>query len=458
MLQTTKTISLQKQLIKNTIKISLALALIGFVGISVTVGYSNNHVFDELLASNAHALLGENDQAYPDIEHSLQYLNDEMDIEYQVMNKEGVIISKTLYSPSTPYLQQFDNNAYYNTFERGELWRVYTSYDKALNRYVQIAQPWAQRLEFALPIVINYAGFMLVFLVVLLIGNSLVIRKNIQPLHDLKSEIQQKHLQDLSSINPKVVLSETLPLLKAINQLFERLTKAKEAQERFTADASHELRTPLSAVQMKLQLLQRKFVHNAEVVSALDDVRSDVGRATALVEGLLTLARLDNDSVMTQKSVVDVNKLLDEVVHVMASEFQLAQAQLIAGYRQQTPANIWRITANEQLLLIALRNLLDNAVRYGGQGVCVQVDVLSQNNQLIIRVQDDGIGVSQADLARLSERFFRVLGSQKTGSGLGLSIVAKIAEYHGGRLCFEQGLNGRGLGVSLCLPWAAHDL
>ncbi|OOS26002.1 hypothetical protein B0680_01180 [Moraxella pluranimalium] len=446
-----KVISLNTQLIKSTIIISLILALLGFIAICLSVAYSNNHVFDELLESNAHALLGDNDKAYPDIEHSLQYLNDEMDIEYQVINKDGVMLSKTLYSPDAPYLRQFDNDAYYNIWHDGGLYRIYTSYDQGLNRYVQIAQPWSQRLEFAVPIVANYAGFMLLLLIALLIGNSLAIRKNLKPLNNLKQEISQKNLQNLSPITPPIVISETKPLLEAINQLFARLIRAKEAQERFTADASHELRTPLSAVQMKLQLLQRRYAQDDAVVAGLDEVRQDVGRATALVESLLALARLDSDAIKEDFCEIAVVDLLTEVVARMQMPAQNANAVLHPVFLERSLDGV-TIKADERLLGSAVGNLIDNAIKYGGAGVAVWIDVTHTSQQLTITVSDNGVGVSDADLARLSERFFRVLGSQKTGSGLGLSIVAKIAEHHHGQLLLAKSTQHGGLSASIVLP------
>ena len=115
------------------------------------------------------------------------------------------------------------------------------------------------------------------------------------------------------------------------------------------------------------------------------------------------------------------------------------------------PADAPDIRANRPLLASALRNLVDNAVRYGASGgrVRIEVDMLAQ--RLRIAVRDDGPGVSQADRARLTQRFFRVLGSDETGSGLGLSIVARIVALHGGELSFDDGLDGRGLSVRMDL-------
>ena len=444
-------VSLKSQLIKSSLFISLLCAIFGFVLICLSVSYSNDEVFDELLESNAHALLGENSAAYPDIEHSLQYLNDEMDIEYQVYNQSDQLISKTEHAPTVAFVDQFDHDSFYNVWQDGRLWRVYAAHDHDQNRFVQIAQPWRQRIEFALPIVSNYVGLMLLLIIALALGNAWSVRNNLKPLNQLREEISQKHLQNLSPITPPIVISETKPLLEAINQLFARLIRAKEAQERFTADASHELRTPLSAVQMKLQLLQRRHAQDEAVVAGLDEVRQDVSRATALVESLLALARLDSDAIKADFQEIAVVDFLTEVVARMQPTAQDANVLLHPVFLEQSLDGV-TIKADERLLGSAIGNLIDNAINYGGAGVAVWIAVTHTSHQLTITVSDNGVGVSDADLARLSERFFRVLGSQKTGSGLGLSIVAKIAEHHHGQLLLAKSTQYGGLSASIVLP------
>lgn len=452
--------SLKKRLLHNTLLISLLAGVLGLILVSVSVLYTSGEMFDELLEGNAQALLGDGAVVYPDVEHGLQHVNEEMDIEYQVFDKEGRLLSKTYGAPQTPFLQSFNNDDYYNSYQLGRLWRIHTLYDTQLNRYVQIAQPWSQRIEYALPLVLNYVLVLMVFGVMVVVGNTWVIRQSLKPLNDLQHAIDKRHLQDLSPITPMVSLTETAPLVDAINELFERLKRANEAQERFTADASHELRTPLSAVQMKLQLIQRKYANHQfddtqKMIEALGEVQADVKRATALVESLLTLARLDTAKTQTPFSPLSVSAWLEGVIQVVQPDFDKAKASLQYHATVQAAAAV--VMADEQLLFVALRNLLDNALRYGGDGVVVSVEAQIVAGELVVCVKDNGTGVSQADRQRLTERFFRVLGSQKMGSGLGLSIVCKIIEHHQGRLWFEDGLTyqeGVGLGVFMALPLA----
>lgn len=443
------TLSLKKQLIKSTVFTTVLLGAVGFFLISFLLVFDENSIFDDLLKANANALLQDNLTHSPNIEMGLRHLNEQMDIEYQVINPAGFIVEHTKDSPSSPFLLSFNNDEYYNVYKNHQWWRVYVLYNQNKDRFVQIAQPYGQRLEFVLPKIVNYLIGVAIFLLVLVAVNGFVIKRSLKPLDDLTSAIAQKHLQELSPITPSVQLSEITPLILAINELFDRLNTASQAQERFVADASHELRTPLSAVQMKLQLLLRKFGDNPTLADQLGKLKDDTERAVALVESLLALARLDNVASLP-KTPVAVGQWLDALLVSNRDKFG-EWANITLSFDDKAYDCV--VQGNLPLLTSAVQNLIDNAVRYGGGGIAKGVQVAvgvalvqtAGQNFVKIVVQDDGIGVDDDDRARLGERFFRVLGNTATGAGLGLSIVGKIAERHGGKLGFVDGLpNGVG--------------
>ena len=168
-------------------------------------------------------------------------------------------------------------------------------------------------------------------------------------------------------------------------------------------------------------------------------LRNEVDRCTALTESLLALARLDPERPESLvKEPVDLDALFQRLVALRPGGTDSTLHVDAGGLTLQ---------AHPALLESALRNLLDNAVRYGAAGGHVEITAKAGESIVRIAVRDDGPGVSEADRARLTERFFRVLGSGQTGSGLGLSIVARIAALHNAALRFEPGLDGRGLGV-----------
>ncbi|MDB5877017.1 MAG: histidine kinase, partial [Variovorax sp.] len=226
---------------------------------------------------------------------------------------------------------------------------------------------------------------------------------------------------------------------QALNLVLGRLGHAMQAERRFTADAAHELRTPLAALRMRIQLMQRQQSAVPPAPVDLQALRNEVDRCTALTESLLALARLDPERPESLvKEPVDLDALFQRLV------------ALRPGGTDSTlnvDAGGLTLRAHPALLESALRNLMDNAVRYGAAGGHVEITAKAVGSVIRIAVRDDGPGVSEADRARLTERFFRVLGSGQTGSGLGLSIVARIAALHNASLRFDPGLDGRGLGV-----------
>ena len=170
-------------------------------------------------------------------------------------------------------------------------------------------------------------------------------------------------------------------------------------------------------------------------------------RTTALVENLLQLARLDPQSADAMpRERLDVPSLLQDAVDACAS---LAAAH---GTTITTEAGETALFGNRDALFTALRNLLHNAISYGRRGGRVRVAAEREGQYVALSVQDDGEGVDPADLERLTQRFYRVLGTDVPGNGLGLSIVARVAAMHCAELRFGPGLDGQGLGVTLLLP------
>src|SRR5690606_10309054 len=232
-------------------------------------------------------------------------------------------------------------------------------------------------------------------------------------------------------------------------RLLERLSRALEGERRFTADAAHELRTPLAALASRIQVMQRSHAADGSpaLTAGLQRLRDDVARSTAMVENLLQLARLDPQSAdAVAMGDVDVRILFEDVVKACAAAAARRRVTLSVDCRAAT------VYGHRDWLFSALRNLLDNAIRYGRAEGRVWLSATTDGGTVVLAVRDDGHGVADADLERLTQRFFRVLGTGEQGSGLGLSIVARVAELHGATLRFGPGIEGAGLGVTLGLP------
>ena len=223
---------------------------------------------------------------------------------------------------------------------------------------------------------------------------------------------------------------ELQPMLGQLNHLLQRLDQSLKAEQRFTADASHELRSPLSAIQMRLQLLQRKYPERA---SDFASMQQDISRGTQTLENLLLLARLDPEYAENlPKTHFALHTVIDEAIQALTpfikqKAIQIQQRMVVAEHEDM-------IFANQQLIFTCIRNVLDNAIRYTPEKGCVYITLDKQGQYLQLILENEGQGIDPEVLQHLGERFYRALGTKTQGSGLGLSICRKIIELHHGQM------------------------
>lgn len=216
-------------------------------------------------------------------------------------------------------------------------------------------------------------------------------------------------------------------MLDALNGLFGRVDRAMENERRFTADAAHELRTPLAALTAQAQVALRAQ-NAAERDHAIRQVEAGARRASHLVEQLLTLARLD-PAAAPAFAAVPLDVLATEICadHAPAALAKQITLELDAPERVL-------VVGQDAMLRVLLRNLVDNAIRYTPSGGKVGVGVTAQKDAVILSIADDGPGIPAPEREKALHRFHRLAGQDIEGSGLGLSIVARIVELHGARL------------------------
>ena len=193
-------------------------------------------------------------------------------------------------------------------------------------------------------------------------------------------------------------------------------------ERRFTSDAAHELRSPLAALRIQTEVAQIAGDDAQTREQALKNLTQGIDRATQLVEQLLTLSRLDNLKELEDLQDIHWDKLITSLIGDLY--FAAQKRRIDLNFEQ---FDVPRVAKGQPLLLsLMLRNLIDNAVRYCAEGSSVTVKL--EKNRII--VEDNGGGVNDEDLAKLGQRFYRPAGQNEKGSGLGLSIVYRIAELH----------------------------
>lgn len=257
--------------------------------------------------------------------------------------------------------------------------------------------------------------------------------RGLRPLDAVAGQIAARQPDRLEPVTPASAPREIRPLVEAINGLFVRVGQALESERRFTADAAHELRTPLAALSAQAQVVLRAR-DEVERDHAVEQLIASSRRAARLVEQLLTLARLDPDNAAANETV-RLDRLAEEVCATHGAE---AMGKGIVLELDAMPATV---TGSTDMLRILLRNLVDNAIRYTPAGGRVTVAVAPGT----VSVTDTGPGIPATERQRVFDRFHRLAGQETEGSGLGLSIVARIAERHGATIVLAEGNAGRGL-------------
>ena len=251
-----------------------------------------------------------------------------------------------------------------------------------------------------------------------------------------------------------VPLGENARQMEGAVILFRNVTQLKQVEEmrrEFVANVSHELRTPLSIFRGYLEtLLDDPQQPPGELLRILEIMERHSDRLNALVEDVLSLARLESPGIKLDLTEVDLAELLHSIMRDW--EKRLAAAQLKSHLN--FPGNLPLLTADENRLQEVIYNLLDNAVKYSQPGGTVSLRAEIEGDRVRISVSDQGVGIREADLPRIFERFYRAEKGRSRelgGTGLGLSIVKHIVQLHGGTVD-AQSEPEKGTTISVLLP------
>jgi two-component system phosphate regulon sensor histidine kinase PhoR len=241
------------------------------------------------------------------------------------------------------------------------------------------------------------------------------------------------------------------PGVVAIIRDITRLRQLEEVRREFVANVSHELRTPLSIFHGYLEnLIDAPSMPRKDQVEIFEILRKHSRRLNALLEDLLTLARLES----RQEKMVRVSMELPALLRSVAGDWSQKLATKKLALNVETTDDLPRISADPQRLEQVLHNLLENAVKYTEPGGNILLRAGAQNGHIEVRVEDSGQGIPPADLPHIFERFYRAdkaRSREQGGTGLGLSIVKHIIQLHGGSVAAESKY-GKGTTIILHLP------
>jgi two-component system OmpR family sensor kinase len=323
-------------------------------------------------------------------------------------------------------------------------WRVYSAWHRGLT--IQVAQHKLAREALALGAALRT---LLPFVLVLPLMGFLIWRlvgREVRFLEHTAQAVARRSPESLDPIEGQGVPEEIRPLVAALNGLLARLAAALSQQRQFIADAAHELRTPLTALRLQLQLAQRAK-SEAEREQALATLGEGIARATHVVEQLLAMARQDPAAQAVEHKPVDLDALAAEVVEAARPLADAKGLELRFG----TGLGGEALAGDRVALRALIENLVDNAVRYTPAGA-ITVRTYRDGASVVFEVEDSGPGIPAAERERVFDRFYRGGSAAEGGSGLGLSIVQRIAERHGGRVELADPASGRGLVVRTFFP------
>jgi two-component system sensor histidine kinase TctE len=442
----------------------IGLWLVGSLAAIVIVRHITQVHYDEELLDTAlsinifvHADDGRLRMSASEVEQRA-LLFDPVDEEYfAVIDDSGALIAGTADLPRPPRRESGGAPIYYDASYRGKAMRWLAlgtrhpvSGAPAGERHAQvlIGETGFKRAAAIREAVLYVAAPQLALTAGLAVLIWFGIGRGLHPLQDLKRRLKERSAADLHPIDIGHVPGEIRAVIEELNRLLERLGSSLRQQSAFIGDAAHQLRTPLAALKASAEYLQRlrgapDSGHN------LDRVVETADRCIRVVNQLLALAQAD----AAQTGGVDLQEF-DAVTmceEVVAANVDAALAGSIdLGLEAGSPRCMVR--SDPTLLREALRNLVDNAIRYTPPGGIVTVRVAPHDSTLRIAVTDNGPGIPPVDRSRIFERFQRGDDAGRPGSGLGLPIARMCARALDGDVSYFEPPHGKGAGFAIELP------
>lgn len=364
------------------------------------------------------------------------------DLLFQIWHANGKLLYRNKGAPDAPFSAADVTGFSYATIA-GVTWRTYSAWNAGYDIQIQVGEPSIRRNDVNSRFFYKFLLLALAVLPVMATGIFWIVSRGLRPLLIFAEEVSQRSPNDLRWINTNGAPLELQPLLQAINHLFVRVSDTFEREQRFTAGAAHELRTPLAAIKTNLQVLQgaRTEAERNEFIAALG---VSVDRSSRLVTQLLTLSRLDlRPRSNAGLRPVDLAELLTAQLPALRCEAARLQLQFEAHISSV------RCLLDPDDFKLLFCNLIDNSFRYTPKLGTVQISCRVDGSDAYISVSDTGPGIPVAMRERVFERFLRLSDAGSSGSGLGLTIVRKIAFAHGAAVVLKDGLNGRGLLVEI---------
>lgn len=348
----------------------------------------------------------------------------------QIWSLEGKLVSRSESAPTETLTENRDG--FSETIVDGVRWRVFAVVNQSLNVRVLVGDSVEIRDRLVADVVKGQLVPAVAILPVLALLIWLSVAQGLGPLNRIATSISTRSAEELHAIEQKNVPSEIKPLLKSLNLLFHRVEAAREREKTFIAYAAHELKTPLAGLKTQAQVALRSNETGVRE-KALAQISTSVDRTSRLVRQLIDLASVDSAE---RSDDVQMAALATILADTRADLEGLANKRSIS-IEVSAPRGEIVPVENINLLRLALRNVMENAVQYSPLNSSVDVRIQDREASLDIEVIDRGPGIDLVDQADVRERFKRGRLSSADGSGLGLAIVDMAMRKLGGDLLFD---------------------
>lgn len=302
--------------------------------------------------------------------------------------------------------------------------------------------------EYQMSEIIHISLILLPILVLIAsVGGYLIAWRALRPIKKISETARQ--IEETNDLKKRIVLGagndELHQLARSFNDMFGKLEKTFEQERQFTSDVSHELRTPVSVITAQCEFILEKTRDAKEYEDALRVIQRQGRKMARLINHMLDFCRLETNPDRYVRETID----LSELVTTICTDMSLIKENGITlTYRTEEAV----FTGNRELLSRLLANLINNAYRYGREDGHIRVILNKTDAEILLSVEDDGIGIPEEEQEKIFRRFYQADSSRSgAGTGLGLAMAYEIARFHGGRITVES-KPGKGSTFTLHLP------
>jgi len=370
---------------------------------------------------------------------------------YQIMTRHGnMLLHSYKASPKVP-MASLKTMGFSTVPIDGEAFRVFTMEGSGGEMVIQVAEGLDER-ESAVSIVSAYfVAFLVIPFALIFLVTWWLLRRSLRSIDSSAAQLSQRSPIDLTPVHADDPPVELKPMINSINSLFERINRTLSLERGFTAVAAHELRTPLAGLRAQAQIAATAR-SPAELAQALAAVMLGVDRAAHLLDQLLDLARVESmiSAADRKRQSIDIARIYESVMVDLGALASRRGLQLESDFMEQ------RILAMELGMVLLLRNLLGNAIRYTPAGGQVTVRTHREADSVTLTIDDSGPGIAPEARHRVFERFERLGINDGDGVGLGMAIVQSVVLAHHAMIRLMESPLG-GLRVQVQFPqggWA----